>query len=96
METIISQVEVRPVQFGNESKLRAYVSIEIAGKLRIKSLRIIEGQRGLFVAMPQMKRTQNNEVSYIDLIKPIDQQTRKELSNKILNEYERLMQKNAA
>jgi stage V sporulation protein G len=96
MKSMISKVEVRPVDSEAGSKLRAFVTIELAGKIRIKNLRIIQGERGLFVSMPQMKRTKNNEASYVDLIKPINQQTRKQITEIILDEYERLIQKTAA
>lgn len=60
MTSLITDLEVRPIKSNKNSKLRAYVCIEIAGKLRIRNLRIIKGQRNLFVAMPQMKKQVRN------------------------------------
>ncbi len=50
----ITEVKIRRRNIG-EGKLKAYVSITIDNAFVVRDLRIIDGKKGLFVAMPSMK-----------------------------------------
>ncbi len=90
---LISNVQVIPVKSSGKGNCRAYVMVDIAGKYRIKNIRIIQGERGLFVVMPQMKKEKDGKSNFVDLIKPIDQAAREDLKAAVLNEYNRVIDK---
>ncbi len=69
-----------------DGKLKAYVDITFDECFVIHGLKIIEGQNGLFVAMPSRKMP-NGE--YKDIVHPVTSELRIELTNEILKEYER-------
>jgi len=50
----ITEVKIRRRDMG-EGKLKAYVSITIDNAFVVRDLKIIEGKKGLFVAMPSVK-----------------------------------------
>jgi len=68
----------------DEGKLKAYVTVTFDNCFVVHNVKIIEGQSGLFIAMPSRK-TANGE--YKDVAHPISPDFRAELQNKILDEY---------
>ncbi len=78
----ITELRIRKVE--NEGKLRAYVTVTFDNCFVVHNVKIIEGQNGLFIAMPSRK-TANGE--YKDVAHPISPEFRTELQNKILDEY---------
>ena len=82
---MIEITEVR-VSLRNDEKLRAFVSITLNDSFVIRGLKIIRGNSGLFVAMPSRKRPDGQ---HQDLAHPINDQTRKYLTEKVMAEYER-------
>lgn len=64
--------------------LRARASAKIAGCIRITTMRVVEGNKGLFMAMPA-KRDPNGE--YHDIIFPTNRETRKALEERVLAAY---------
>jgi len=91
----ITQVNVKPEEReGSHMKGRAYVKIDDA--LVIHNIRIIEGKKGLFIAMPSTSREVVNEegetvVVHSDIVHPINQETRDKLEKAILDEYQRAL-----
>lgn len=79
---IVTEVKVFPV---NEDRLKAYVSITLDNCFVIRDLKIIEGNTGLFVAMPSKKR---KDGQFRDIAHPLNQETRDELEKKIFEAYE--------
>jgi stage V sporulation protein G len=77
----ITEISVVPV---DENKLRAYVNITIDGCFMVRGLKVIKGQNGLFVAMPN-KKSKNG--TFRDVAHPLDATTRKMIEDKVLNEY---------
>jgi stage V sporulation protein G len=77
----ITEISVVPV---DENKLRAYVNITIDGCFMVMGLKVIKGQNGLFVAMPN-KKSKNG--TFRDVAHPLDATTRKMIEDKVLNEY---------
>lgn len=78
----ITELRIRKVE--NEGKLRAYVTVTFDNCFVVHNVKIIEGQNGLFIAMPSRK-TANGE--YKDVAHPISPEFRTDLQNKILEEY---------
>jgi stage V sporulation protein G len=77
----ISNINMKKVE--NEGKVKAYVSFVLNDNFAVHNVRIIDGAKGLFVAMPSHKV--GNE--YKDLCHPITQELRNEISTFILGEY---------
>src|SRR5688572_12339892 len=82
---MIEITEVR-VSLRNDEKLKAFVSITLNHAFVIRGLKIIHGNSGLFVAMPSRKRPDGQ---HQDLAHPINDATRKYLTQKVLAAYER-------
>ncbi len=68
----------------DEDKLKAYATIVLDNCFVIRDLKIINGNMGLFVAMPSKKR---KDGTYRDIAHPLNQQTRAEIEEKILKAY---------
>ncbi len=79
----ITDVRVRRVS--KEGKMKAVVSITIDNEFAVHDIKVIEGEKGLFIAMPSRKAADGE---YRDIAHPINSQTRNELQNLILTKYE--------
>ncbi len=79
----ITDVRVRKIT--KEGKMRAIVSITIDNVFVIHDIKVIEGDKGLFIAMPSKKSTDGE---YRDIAHPINSETRAMLQQLILKEYE--------
>ena len=82
---MIEITEVR-VSLRNDEKLKAFVSITLNDSFVVRGLKIIKGNSGLFVAMPSRKRPDGQ---HQDLAHPINDITRKYLTDKVMSEYEK-------
>jgi len=82
---MIEITEIR-VSLRSDEKLKAFVSITLNDSFVVRGLKIIRGNSGLFVAMPSRKRPDGQ---HQDLAHPINDVTRKYLTEKVMNEYER-------
>lgn len=81
----ITNVRVRIVEKDN-SKMRGFASVTIDNEFAVHDIRILEGDNGLFLAMPS-KQTAPGE--YRDIAHPINQEARKIFSDAIIAEYEK-------
>ena len=79
----ITSINVRKVE-KEDSNLRAFVNITIDDALAVKDLRIIDGNNGLFVAMPSRK---NKDGEYRDIVHPINQEVRDMMEEEIIKAY---------
>jgi stage V sporulation protein G len=86
----VTDVKIRPT---DEDKLRAYVTITLDHCFVINDLKIITGSKGYFLSMPSKKR---KDGTYKDIAHPINSETRKMLEDKVILEYEKMMQNVAA
>ena len=77
----ITDVAVVPVE---ENKLRAYVNITIDDCFMVRGLKIIRGNEGLFVAMPNKK---GKNGMFRDVAHPINSETRKLIEEIVLEKY---------
>ena len=80
----ITDVRVRKIT--KEGKMRAVVSITLDDELVIHDIKVIEGDKGLFIAMPS-KRAADGE--YRDIAHPINSQTRERIQGMIIEAYEK-------
>ena len=83
----ITDVRVRKVT--KEGKMKAVVSITLDNEFVVHDIKVIEGEKGLFIAMPSRKMTDGE---YRDIAHPINSQTRDRIQNIILDKYEEVMQ----
>ena len=79
----VTEVRVFPV---DEEKLKAYVTITIDNCFVIRDLKVIQGNNGLFVAMPSKKR---KDGTFRDTAHPLNNETREMIESRILAAYER-------
>ena len=84
----VTEVKVFPVQ---EDRLKAYVTITFDNCFVVRDLKVISGNNGLFVAMPSKKR---KDGTYRDTAHPLNNQTRQMIESKVLEEYDKEVQKN--
>ena len=79
----ITDVRVRKVT--KEGKMKAVVSITLDDEFVVQDIKVIEGEKGLFIAMPS-RRSVDNE--YRDIAHPINPETRERIQRLILQKYE--------
>ena len=79
----ITDVRVRKVT--KEGKLKAVVSITMDDEFVVHDIKVIEGEKGLFIAMPSKKATDGE---YRDIAHPINSGTRERIQSMILEKYE--------
>ena len=75
-----------------EGKLKAIASITIDGEFVVHDIKIIDGEKGLFIAMPSRKTA---EGEYRDIAHPINSETRTALQTQVLKAYEKASAENA-
>lgn len=68
--------------------MKAVVSITIDEEFVIHDIKVIEGEKGLFIAMPSRKATDGE---YRDIAHPINSATREKIQNIILEKYEQVL-----
>ena len=82
----ITDVRIRKIT--TEGKMKAIVSITFNEEFVIHDIKVIEGQNGLFIAMPSRKASDGE---YRDIAHPINSDTRDIIQKSILQEYEAIM-----
>ena len=79
----ITDVRVRKI--AKEGKMKAVVSITLDNVFVVHDIKVIEGEKGMFIAMPS-KKTADGE--YRDIAHPINSDTREQIQSTILKRYE--------
>ena len=79
----ITDVRVRKVT--KEGKMKAIVSITLDNEFVVHDIKVIEGEKGVFIAMPSRKAADGE---YRDIAHPINSDTRDKIQNIILAKYE--------
>ena len=87
----VTDVRVRKVD--KEGKMKAIVSITFDEEFVIHDIKVIEGEKGLFIAMPSRKTTDGE---YRDIAHPINSQTRELISDTVIGKYEAMLLEDAA
>lgn len=80
----VTDVRVRMVS--KDSKMKAVASITLDNEFVVHDIKVIEGEKGLFIAMPSKKSA---EGEYRDIAHPISSGTREMISRAILDAYEK-------
>ena len=79
----VTDVRVRKIE--KEGKMKAIVSITLDNEFVIHDIKVIEGEKGLFIAMPSRKAADGE---YRDIAHPINSDTRERIQREILEKYE--------
>ena len=79
----ITSVTVRKEEKEN-SRMRGKATVTLDDCFVVRDIRIIEGEKGLFIAMPSRQRSDG---TYKDVANPINKETRKMFEDAILEEY---------
>lgn len=82
----ITDVRIRKVE--KEGKMKAVVSITIDEEFVVHDIKVIEGDKGLFIAMPSRKAADGE---YRDIAHPINSDTRERIQTLILQKYQETM-----
>lgn len=82
----ITDVRVRKV--AKEGKMKAIVSITIDNEFVVHDIKVIEGEKGIFIAMPSKKSADGE---YRDIAHPISSQVREKIQTEIMRRYEEVL-----
>ena len=82
----ITDVRIRKVE--KEGKMKVVVSITIDEEFVVHDIKVIEGDKGLFIAMPSRKAADGE---YRDIAHPINSDTRERIQTLILQKYQETM-----
>ncbi len=83
----ITDIRVRRIV--KEGKMKAVVSITLDDEFVVHDIKVIEGDKGLFIAMPS-KKVADGE--FRDIAHPINSSTRDAIQKQILESYEKALQ----
>ena len=82
----VTDIRIRKVS--DEGKMKAVVSITFDNEFVVHDIKIIDGQNGLFIAMPSRKM---GEGDFRDIAHPLDSETRNKIREAIFEEYEKAL-----
>ncbi len=80
----ITEVRVSPIE--GDEKLKGFATVIFDNEFVVRDLKIISGQKGLFVAMPSRKM---KDGSFKDVAHPLNNEMRRKLEEAVLSEYEK-------
>lgn len=86
----ITDIRIRKVD--KDGKMKAVVSITIDDAFVVHDIKIIEGEKGLFIAMPSRKASDGE---YRDIAHPINSGTRESIQKMILEKYNEVLNETA-
>lgn len=66
------------------SRIKAFVDLEVNDAILIKGLRVVNGEKGLFVSMPQ---EQGKNQKWYDQVRCLDKEVRLRINQKVLEAY---------
>lgn len=81
----ITDVRVRKI--ANKGKMKAVVSVTLDNQFVVHDIKVIQGDNGLFIAMPSRKAPDG---TFKDIAHPINSETRDMLQKSILSAYENM------
>lgn len=81
--------DVRVRKINQEGKMKAIVSVTLDDAFVIHDVKVVEGQNGLFVAMPSRKTP---EGEYRDVAHPITTESRELIQNAVLQAYQNALE----
>ena len=77
---------MRVRKVAKDGKMKAVVSITLDDEFVVHDIKVIEGEKGLFIAMPSRKASDGE---YRDIAHPINSETRERSQTIILEQYEK-------
>ena len=80
--------DVRVRKMTKEGKMKAVVSITLDDVFVIHDIKVVEGDKGLFIAMPSRKAADGE---YRDIAHPINSDTRSYIQETVLDAYEKAL-----
>ena len=86
----ITDIRIRKVD--KDGKMKAVVSITIDDAFVVHDIKIIEGEKGLFIAMPSREASDGE---YRDIAHPINSGTREKIQKMILDKYDEVLSETA-
>ncbi|MGA9530422.1 MAG: septation regulator SpoVG [Candidatus Babeliales bacterium] len=81
----ITEVKIFPVR--DSGRLKAYATIVFENAFIIRDLKVIEGDKGLFVSMPSRRK---KDGSFKDIAHPLNSETRKMVESSVIEEFKRV------
>ena len=85
MENIITEVRIFPKD--NLGKTLAFANVTIMNQFVVKNLRVVKGDKGIFISMPSNKKKTGE---YVDVFFPITQEARDKITDLIVDEYNKV------
>jgi len=84
---VMNITDVRIRKLNADGKMKAIVSLTFDDEFVVHDIKIIEGQNGLFIAMPSRKM---GEGDFRDIAHPLNSETRNRIKDTIFAEYEKM------
>lgn len=84
--------EVKVYLTKEDGRLKAYATIVFDNDFIIRDLKVIEGDKGLFVSMPSRRR---RDGTFRDIVHPLNSDTRKRIEDSVIAEYTRARESGA-
>ena len=85
----ITDIRIRRLEGSN--KMKAIVSITIDDEFVLHDIKVVDGEKGLFIAMPSRR---SGDGEYRDIAHPINSEMRDKLQKEILEKYEEAVKEN--
>jgi stage V sporulation protein G len=85
----ITEVKVFPVE--NGGRLRAFATLVFDDCFIIRDLKVIQGDKTLFVSMPSRRR---RDGSFRDIVHPLNSETRSDVEERVIKEYNKIAEEN--
>ena len=79
----ITDIRIRLME-NDDSRLKAVASVTIDDCIAIHDIKIVDGTDGYFVSMPSRKSSRGE---YRDIVHPINNEARAELTNAVMEAY---------
>lgn len=86
-QAVMNITDVRIRKLNADGKMKAIVSLTFDDEFVVHDIKIIEGQNGLFIAMPSRKM---GEGDFRDIAHPLNSETRNRIKDTIFAEYEKM------
>lgn len=87
----ITEVKVFSAKDGG--RLKAYATVVFDNSFIIRDLKIIEGNKGLFVSMPSRKR---KDGTFRDIVHPLNAETRQMIEDRVIKEFDQIAESGEA
>ena len=85
----LADMEITRVKIGlsDDERIKAYATITIDDCFVIQGLRLTHSQKGYFLFMPGRKM---DDGTYVDIVYPLNTETRQMIQEKVVAEYEKI------